>query len=131
MDIKLWNFESLGSINICSSLDTVLTRVSESDLSTLQRQHSIEPRMPLVNQNISSDFSGDLENLFGLRVQYHNHPFIGYLHINSLRYKIVDLRIIVEKFLPDILIIGETKFNSEFKMKSFFMNNYQTPMRQK
>ena len=106
-----------------------MTGVSESDLSTLQGQRLVEPRIPLASPDAFLDLSGDLENLFGLRVQYHNHPLIGFLNINSLRHKIVDLRIIVEKFLPDILVIEETKLNSEFKMKTFLMNNYQTPMR--
>ena len=106
-----------------------MTGVSESDLSTLQGQRLVEPRIPLASPDASLDLSGDLENLFGLRVQYHNHPLIGFLNINSLRHKIVDLRIIVEKFLPDILVIEETKLNSEFKMETFLMNNYQTPMR--
>ena len=106
-----------------------MTGVSESDLSTLQGQRLVEPRIPLASPDASLDLSDDLENLFGLRVQYHNHPLIGFLNINSLRHKIVDLRVIVEKFLPDILVIEETKLNSEFKMKTFLMNNYQTPMR--
>ena len=106
-----------------------MTGVSESDLSTLQGERLVEPCIPLASPDASLDLSGDLENLFGLRVQYHNHPLIGFLNINSLRHKIVDLRIIVEKFLPDILVIEETKLNSEFKMKTFLMNNYQTPMR--
>ena len=95
----------------------------------MQGQRLVEPRIPLASPDASLDLSDDLENLFGLRVQYHNHPLIGFLNINSLRHKIVDLRIIVEKFLPDILVIEETKLNSEFKMKTFLMNNYQTPMR--
>ena len=100
-------------------------------MSLPQRRHSEELLTSLSSPTVSSisDLSDDLENLFRLRAQYHNHPLIVFLNINSLRYKIFDLRIIVEKFLPDILVIEETKLNSEFKNKEFFMNNYQTPMR--
>ena len=122
---------STGSLGISSSTNTLSTSFSESDKSLPQRQHSEECLTPSTCLTVSSisDPSDDLENLFGLRAQYHNHPLIGFLNINSLRYKIIDLRIIVEKFLPDILVIEETKLNSEFKNKEFLMNNYQKPMR--
>ena len=70
-----------------------------------------EHRTPFRSPSVSStfDFPDDLANLFELGVKYHNHPLMGFLNINILRYNIIDLRIIVEKFLPDILIIEETK----------------------
>ena len=121
---------SSGSLGISLSTNTVSNGFSESDMSVSQRQHS-QFLTPLHTPTVSSisDLSDNLENLFGLRAQYHNHPLIGFLNINSLRYKIVDLRIIVEKFLPDILVIEETKLNSEFNNNAFLINNYQTPMR--
>ena len=31
----------------------------------------------------------------------HNHPLIGFLNINSIRNEIIDLRMLMEKCLPD------------------------------
>ena len=38
--------------------------------------------------------------------------------------KITDLRMIDERCLPDVLLIEETKLNSDFKTESFLINNY-------
>ena len=35
----------------------------------------------------------------------------------------------MEKCLPDILVIEETKLNSDFKTETFLINNYQKPIR--
>ena len=41
----------------------------------------------------------------------------------------IDLRKVVKKCLPDILVIEETKLNSGFKTENFLINNYQKPIR--
>ena len=41
----------------------------------------------------------------------------------------IDLQLVVEKCLPDILVIEETKLNLEFKTEIFLKNNYQKPIR--
>ena len=43
-------------------------------------------------------------------ISYHSH--IGFLNINSLRNKIIELRVLMERYLPDVLVIEETKPNS-------------------
>ena len=35
----------------------------------------------------------------------------------------------MERCLPDVLVIEETKINSDFKTETFLVNNYQKPMR--
>ena len=35
----------------------------------------------------------------------------------------------MERCLPDILVIEETKLSSEFKTESLLINNYQKPIR--
>ena len=64
-----------------------------------------------------------------MRVKYPNNPTVGFLNINSLRNKIIDLRNVAEKCLPDVLLIEETKLSAEFKTEIFLLNNYQPPMR--
>ena len=34
----------------------------------------------------------------------------------------------MERCLPDVLVIGETKISSDFKTETFLVNNYQKPM---
>ena len=76
-----------------------------------------------------SETDDEINRLFQLRTKHHNNPLLGFLNINSLRYKIVDLREVAEHCLPDVLVIEETKLNEDFKTELFVMNNYQYPMR--
>ena len=88
------------------------------------------PTSPIaLSSTSSSNESCEIEKLFSLRTKYHDHPLIGFLNINSLRNKIIDLRVIVERCLPDILVIGETKLGSDFRTENFLINEYQVPMR--
>ena len=71
----------------------------------------------------------DIGEIFNLRTKNPNTPLIGFLNINSLRNKITDLRLVMERCLPDVLVIEETKLNSDFKTEIFLINNYQKPIR--
>ena len=71
----------------------------------------------------------DIGEIFDLRTKNPNNPLIGFLNINSLRNKIIDLRLVMERCLPDILVIEETKLNSDLKTEIFLINNYQRPIR--
>ena len=67
---------------------------------------------------------------FNVFSSFQNNPLIGFLNINSLRNKITDLKLVMEKCLPDIiLVIEETKLSSDFKTEIFLVNNYQKPIR--
>ena len=79
-------------------------------------------------ENTQEEFF-ELEELIRLRSQYTNNPLITYLNINSLRNKIFDLREIILKALPDILVVAETKLNNDFPTQNFIVENYQTPLR--
>ena len=52
-----------------------------------------------------------------------------FLNINSIRNKIVDLRIIMERCLPDLLVVIETKLNETFKTEILLVNGYKKPIR--
>ena len=75
------------------------------------------------------DGSNEFREIFILRTKNPNNPLIGFLNINSLRNKMIDLRLVVEKCLTDILVIEETKINSDFKTEIILINNYQKPIR--
>ena len=49
---------------------------------------------------------------------------LSYLNINSLRYKITDLRILVPQFLPHYLVISKTKLKEEFPNTQFLISDY-------
>ena len=52
---------------------------------------------------------------------------IGYLNINSLRNKIIDLREIMSKAPLDIVCADEIKLDESFPNFQFHMENYQFP----
>ena len=47
-------------------------------------------------------------------MQYPKNPVVGYLDINSLRNKIVDLREIMSAISLDYFVVNETKLDSSF-----------------
>ena len=99
---------SLNSTNISSECMHSSIIQSFPDLldNSLTSPH---PCSSIENENF------DIGEIFELRTKNLNNPFIGFLNINSLRNKITDLRLIMERCLPDILVIEETKLNSDFK----------------
>ena len=52
---------------------------------------------------------------------------IGYLSINSLSYKVVDLRHALHESELDILAISETKLCDEFPDSHFVIEGYYNP----
>ena len=78
-----------------------------------------------MQQNISSD----IEDILNPWTKNPNNPILGFLNINGLRNNIGDLRMVLERCLPDILIIEEKKLNSDFKTETFHIENYHKPIR--
>ena len=58
--------------------------------------------------------SYDIDMVIKTRKTYERNPIIGYLNINSLRTKILNLKDIFHKAPIDILCIDETKFDQTF-----------------
>ena len=69
----------------------------------------------------------DLTNLMSLKGDNLKNPFLSYLNINSLRYKIVDLRHILEQTGIEIVAVSETKLSEEFPDSQFFIDGYTFP----
>ena len=91
--------------------------------------HALETSATNKTSIEESDISCDVDKFFELRTRYPNNPIIGFLNINSIRYKINDLRVIIERCLPDIFVIEETKLCETFKTDAFFIPHYKKPMR--
>ena len=60
-----------------------------------------------------------------LRLEKCENPLFGYLNINSLRNKIVDLREIISVLGLDYFVISETKLDSSYPSAQFKIKNYQ------
>ena len=74
---------------------------------------------------VSSGFEGLREN----RLNYVNNPLIGYLNINSLRNKIVNLREMIFELLLDYLVLSETKIDQSFPTAQFHIKGYEVRAR--
>ena len=69
----------------------------------------------------------DLTNLMSLKGDNLKNPFLSYLNINSLCYKIVDLRHILEQTGIEIVAVSETKLSEEFPDSQFVIDGYTFP----
>ena len=129
------NYTDTVSINASITLFPTMAAASNSTVQTdtqfLSPDISLfnSPQLSLGNVlSTSSDASepvrNAIEEFFHMRVECARNLLIGFLNINSLRNKITDLRMIAERCLPDILLIEETKLNSDFKTDLFLIDNY-------
>ena len=82
---------------------------------------TIEPSKTENSSNV------DLRYLRELRKEFANNPIIGYLNINSLRNKTVDLRQVLPESELDIITISETKLYDEFPNPQFNIEGYYNP----
>ena len=67
----------------------------------------------------------DLQILRKLRLKYPRNPLIGYLNINSLRNKIIDVRELIGRLQLDYFVISETKLGSSFPSAQFHIVDYE------
>ena len=67
----------------------------------------------------------DLQILRKLRLKYPRNPLIGYLNINSLRNKIIDVRELIGRLQLDYFVIRETKLDSSFPSAQFHIVDYE------
>ena len=59
------------------------------------------------------------------KLKYPIKPLIGYLNINSLRNKIIDVREVIGKLSLDYFVISETKLDERFLSAQFNISNYE------
>ena len=57
-------------------------------------------------------------------MENYKNPLIGYLNINSLRNKVLDLGIIMQELQLDYFVISETKLNESFPTSQFQIDGY-------
>ena len=61
----------------------------------------------------------DLQILLKLKLKCPRNPLIGYLNINSLRNKIIDVREMIGRQQLDYFVISETKLDSSSLLLNF------------
>ena len=59
------------------------------------------------------------------RLKYLRNPLIGYLNINWLRNKIIDVRELIGRLQLDYFVISETKVDSSFLSAQFHIGDYE------
>ena len=67
----------------------------------------------------------DIENFHNLRNKHPNNPFIRYLNINSLRNKVIDLRIIVKDLGLNCFVVSKTKLDESFPLQQFGTEDFE------
>lgn len=82
-----------------------------------------------MDDAISVNESNEIEAFNKLRTKNFENPCICYYNINSLRYKIDDLKEIMSGSLPDVLVFAETKLDKSFTTPQFLIDNYFEPTR--
>ena len=65
----------------------------------------------------------DLQILRKLRLKYPRNSLVGYLNINSLRNKIIDVREMIGRLQLDCSVIRETKLDSSFPSAQFHIGD--------
>ena len=84
---------------------------------------------PPDDPDSTNDSICDIDTFINLRRKYINNPILTYYNINSLRNKIYDLRVIISRALPDILVVAETKLDQSFPTAQFLIKEYNEPTR--
>ena len=79
----------------------------------------------VAKENSVSDQSLDLQILSKNRIKYPTNPLIGYLDINSLRNKIIDVRKVIAKLSLNYFAISKTKLDESFPSAQFNISNYE------
>ena len=78
----------------------------------------------LALDSLSSTCS-DLQILRDERLKNPINPLIGYLNINSLRNKIVDITEVFSKLQFNYFVLSETKIDESFPTGQFHINGYE------
>ena len=78
-----------------------------------------------IEKKNNNNLAPDLQILHDFRLKYPRNLLIGYLNINSLRNKIIDLREIISYLQLDYFVLSETKINDSFPSAQFDMSGYE------
>ena len=69
--------------------------------------------------------SVDLQSLKSAQSDNTENPMIGYLNINNLQNKIIDLREFLKHISLDYFVLSETKLDNSFPCAQFQISDYE------
>ena len=81
-----------------------------------------------TNTSNNNKNESDFQILSSLKLRNHNKLIIGNLNINSLPNKFDQLKLIIQDKI-DILILTETKLDTNFQTSEFCIEGYSKPYR--
>ena len=93
--------------------------INNEESTETHRLETVESDQPNLD-----DIDLDLEGLKDLKSKNFHNPFISHLNINSLRYKITELREILMKSNLEIFTVSETKLDDQFPDNLFHVDGY-------
>ena len=99
-------------------------RVYKSSLSQVSSSHTKGTSNGSLPKN-DSLLPVHIQNLIESRKKHPNNVLICYLNINSLLYKVIDLRTLLSKFLPHYFVLAETKRDKSFPSSQFVIDQYE------
>ena len=90
--------------------NNVITCLNTFSLSLYAIQTNSEYMVSICTSENCGNVQHDLQMLRNERLKFNKNPLLGYLNINSLRNKIIDLKEIIQYYF----ILSETKVDSSF-----------------
>ena len=123
--------ETIDDCLVQNANDSFLPCPEEEDWSDLHFQTGSphEAESFLSTDSYESGNSSVFDRLRQLRNISKHRPIIGYLNVNSIRYKFHELREIFDDKLVDIFTIAETKIDSSFNSNLFSADGYKLDRR--
>ena len=76
--------------------------------------HVLSAPSTVIEQKYQFLEGSELQILLKDRERYYKNPLIGYLNKNSLRNKIIDMRIILQDLQLNYFVLSETKLDKQF-----------------
>ena len=114
---------------LCSGKFSLSNNFIENINNSFRDAHTPSACPHTHTTSLDHSYFSDLEAFRKCKLQYPKNPAIGYLSINSLRNKIVDLREIMSDISLDYFVVSETKLDSSFPSAQFHINGYEVRAR--
>ena len=67
----------------------------------------------------------DLQIMYENRLKHPRNPLLGYVNINSVKNKIVDVREVFEKLQLDDFVLSEIKLDDSLPSAQFYIENFE------
>ena len=90
---------------------------------------SLDPVDSPTDTNDDAENPNHLHLCEELRANYPKNCFFSYINVNSVRYKMDELRNVTGKLQPAVFAVAETKIDNSFHIGQFYIDGYHPPFR--